>query len=93
MEVLCDGLRARGYRLRDVGRDGNCLFRSVAYQLSGTEDGHASIRACAVTQLMVSGWVGGWVDGCVGVLVGDPWVDESSGTTVSVFGIDAELCV
>lgn len=30
--------------MRDVGGDGNCLFRSIADQLDGTENTHAFLR-------------------------------------------------
>ena len=48
--------------------DGNCLFRAVSYQFSGTEDGHAELRARAIDQLRVSGWMGGWVGGWGGLV-------------------------
>ena len=61
-EVLCKGLHARGYALKDVIGDGNCLFRSVAYHVFGNEDGYAALRARVVKELRVSGWLGkSWV--------------------------------
>lgn len=34
------------------------LCRSVSYLVSGDDGGDASIQACAINQLRVSGWVG-----------------------------------
>ena len=62
MEVLSKSLHARGYDLKDVIGDGNCLFRSVAYHVFGNEDGYAALRARVVKELRVSGWLGrSWV--------------------------------
>lgn len=37
-------LDAGGYQIIDVGGDGNCLFRAVAYQIYGDEDQHRLLR-------------------------------------------------
>ena len=38
--------------IHKVDADGNCLFRSVAYLLNGSEDAHASLRKEAVTYIL-----------------------------------------
>lgn len=68
--MLRECLQTRGYRLEEIKGDGNCLFRSVAFHVSGGEEDYAYIRARAIQELRVSGWVGGWLGGCVGVWVG-----------------------
>ena len=49
-------LVALGYVLKEIIGDGNCLFRSVSYHVSGNEDGYAPIRACAIKE--PEKWVG-----------------------------------
>ena len=58
MEVLRNGLGALEYVFKKIIGGGNCLFRSVAYHVSGNEDGYAPMRARAVKELRVAGWVG-----------------------------------
>ena len=57
LEVLEDGLRVRGFGLKDIASDGNCFYRSVAHHALGDEEWHAHIRECAVDELRVSRWV------------------------------------
>lgn len=70
LEVLEEGLRVRGFGLKDIASDGNCFYRSVAYHALGDEEWHPHIRACAIDELRVGGWVGRWVGGLVGGSVG-----------------------
>ena len=65
MEALHEGLKIYGRGLVNVIGDGNCLFRSVSYGIFGNEWRYHSIRACAVRNLCVSGFMG-W---CVGRLI------------------------
>jgi len=44
-------LRPLGLCLRSIGGDGNCLFRALADQLSGSQDRHADYRAAVVDYL------------------------------------------
>lgn len=37
-------LEALGYKIKDIKGDGNCLFRALADQLDGTDDGHLRYR-------------------------------------------------
>ena len=37
-------LQALGYKIKDIKGDGNCLFRALADQLDGTDDGHLRFR-------------------------------------------------
>ncbi|XP_028393840.1 OTU domain-containing protein 3-like [Dendronephthya gigantea] len=37
-------LQALGYKIKDIKGDGNCLFRALADQLDGTDDGHLRYR-------------------------------------------------
>ena len=45
-----------GYVLKEIIGDGNCLFRSVSYHVTGNEDGYPPIRACAIKE--PGEWVG-----------------------------------
>jgi len=36
--------KAKGYKIKKMGEDGNCLFRSVADQIFGDEDMHDQVR-------------------------------------------------
>ena len=65
MEALQEGLKIYGRGLVNVIGDGNCLFRSVSYGIHGNEGRYHSLRACAVQNLCVSGFMG-W---CVGRLI------------------------
>ena len=43
-EVFNQQMKALNLQLRDVGGDGNCLFRSMGDQLDGTENTHMYLR-------------------------------------------------
>lgn len=34
----------KGFRIVEIGRDGNCLFRAIAHQAYGDEDEHRLVR-------------------------------------------------
>ena len=38
----------RNFGIVDVGTDGNCLFRSVAFQIYGDEDFHMLVRTMSM---------------------------------------------
>lgn len=45
--VLCDfeaSLKLVGLRIKEIGGDGNCLFRAVSDQLAGNEFNHGFYR-------------------------------------------------
>jgi OTU-like cysteine protease len=37
-------MQDKGYRIIEIGKDGNCLFRSIAHQAYGDEDQHRVVR-------------------------------------------------
>ena len=37
-------MQEKGFRIVEIGRDGNCLFRSIAHQAYGDEDEHRMVR-------------------------------------------------
>ena len=41
-----------GMTVKDVGSDGNCLFRAVAFLINGSEDDHMKFREQTVAWLM-----------------------------------------
>ena len=52
MSVLTTRLARIGRKPVNIVGDGNCFFRSVSYQLYGTEDRHSQIRAIAIQHLI-----------------------------------------
>lgn len=46
-------LHGRGLRVEPMGGDGNCLFRSVAHQVYGTQDVHAVCRGAVAEYMSV----------------------------------------
>ncbi len=38
--------------VKRIGRDGNCLFRSFAYIISGSEDQHMAVRAVILNHMV-----------------------------------------
>lgn len=45
---------AKGFRIKRVGDDGNCMFRAVSHQLYGTEDHHFMIRQRCMDFLQIN---------------------------------------
>ena len=37
-------MQDKNFRIVEIGRDGNCLFRAVAHQVYGDEDEHRMVR-------------------------------------------------
>lgn len=46
-QQMADMLKTFNIELQDVKKDGNCLFRSISYQLEGNEDYHHKYRKLA----------------------------------------------
>eukprot|EP00490_Sorites_sp_Unknown_P009444 CAMPEP_0114697932 /NCGR_PEP_ID=MMETSP0191-20121206/74321_1 /TAXON_ID=126664 /ORGANISM="Sorites sp." /LENGTH=245 /DNA_ID=CAMNT_0001997607 /DNA_START=492 /DNA_END=1226 /DNA_ORIENTATION=+ len=42
----------KGYKIVDMGDDGNCLFRSISHQIYGTQDFHSLLRKKCVEYLI-----------------------------------------
>lgn len=47
-------LASFGLKLKEIGGDGNCLFRALSDQLYGTEQQHAQLRHDAVEHIRVN---------------------------------------
>jgi hypothetical protein len=47
--ITCSGLTEGGFKLHKTQGDGNCLFRAVAFGLSGSESNHLDFRRTCVT--------------------------------------------
>jgi len=44
-------LQEQGFKIQKIRMDGNCLFRSVAHQLTGNDQHYATYRELAVTHI------------------------------------------
>jgi len=53
-EKLENQLVGRGLKLHIVSDDGNCLFRAVAYQVNGSDQSHAEVRAAVTTYMLTN---------------------------------------
>lgn len=45
-------MQDKRFRIIEIGRDGNCLFRSIAHQAYGDEDQHRLVRSKCMDYIM-----------------------------------------
>jgi len=76
-------------KLHRIKGDGNCLFRSLAYAVSGSEDSHMQVRDAVVQHMQEKG-VGKLLTKYIGQNV-KRYVNESRMESCGVWATDAEI--
>lgn len=57
-----DALASKGLRLTPVSGDGNCMFRSVAHQVYGSDEHHDVVRQAAASYMLIErAYFAGWI--------------------------------